>query len=110
MLDRIPDDVKTFLLKIILPALVAVSIKLAIQSQRTKMSVFNIMGSFVVGVGIAYLTGGLILSSVSAEYVPLIIGVVTLTGEKIAYWILYSLKVDKFALSLMEYLIGLMKK
>lgn len=110
MLDKVDDELKTFVLKIILPALVAVSIKLAIMSQRTKMSVFNIIGSFVIGVGIAYLTGGLILNSISPNYVPLVIGVVTLVGEKIAYWILFTLKVDKLAISFLEYLLGLIKK
>lgn len=110
MLDKIDQEFKTFLLKIIIPALVAVSIKIAIMSQRTKMSAFNIAGSFIIGVGVAYLTGDLILHSISPNYVPLVIGVLTLVGEKIAYWILFTLKVDKMAVSLLEYLLGLFKK
>jgi len=110
MLDKIDEELKTFLLKIILPALVAVSIKLAIQSQRTKMSVFNIITSFIIGVGVAYLTGGVILVAVKPDYVPLVIGVVALVGEKLSYWLLFTLSIDKLAISAMEYIIGVMKK
>lgn len=110
MLDKIDEEIKTFLLKIILPALVAVSIKLAIMSQRTKMSAFNVAGSFVIGVGIAYLSGGIVLGSVKPEYVPLVIGIITLAGEKFAQWFLFSLKVDQLFLSFLEYIVGLIKK
>jgi len=110
MLDRLDEEFKNFLLKIIIPALVAVSIKLAIMSQRTKISTFNIIGSFVIGVGVAYLSGGIILETVAANYVPLVIGVLTLVGEKFAYWLLFTLKVDKMAVSFLEYVIGLLKK
>jgi len=110
MLDKLDEEFKNFLLKIIIPALVAVSIKLAIMSQRTKISTFNIIGSFVIGVGVAYLSGGIILETVASNYVPLVIGILTLVGEKFAYWLLFTLKIDKMAVSFLEYIIGLLKK
>ncbi len=110
MFDKIDEELRTFLLKIIIPALVAVSIKLAIMSQRVKISLFNILGSFVIGIGTAYLSGDIILHTVKSDYVPLVISVIALTGEKIAYWLLYSFKVDKLAVSALEYVIGMIKK
>ncbi len=110
MLDKIDDELRTFFLKIIIPALVAVSIKLAIMSQRVKISLFNILGSFVIGVGTAYLSGDIILHTVKSEYVPLVISIIALTGEKISYWLLYSFKVDKLAVTALEWLIGIIRK
>lgn len=110
MLDKLDEELRTFLLKIIIPALVAVSIKLAIMSQRVKISLFNILSSFVIGVGTAYISGDIILHTVNETYVPLVISVVALTGEKISYWLLYTFKVDKLAVSALEYIIGLIKK
>lgn len=110
MFDKLDEELRTFLLKIIIPALVAVSIKLAIMSQRVKISVFNILGSFIIGVGTAYLSGDIILHTVDTDYVPLVISIIALTGEKISYWILYSFKIDKIAISALEYIIGLIRK
>jgi len=110
MFEKIDAETKTFFFKIIIPALVAVSIKLAIASQTTKMSAFNVIGSFVIGVGIAYLCGDLVLSTVDHNYVPLVIGIMTLVGEKLSYFILYKLKVDELAVSFFEYVISIIKK
>jgi len=90
--------------------MVGVSIKLAIASQKAKMSAFNIIGSFVIGIGLAYLSGDLILATVEHTYVPLVIGIMTLVGEKLSYFILYKLNVDKLAVSFFEYIISILKK
>ncbi len=110
MLDKLDDELRTFLLKIIGPALVAVSIKLAIMSQRTKITRVNVVCSFIIGVGSAYLSGDIVLKTLPIDYVPLVISVIALTGEKVSSWLLFNFKVDKIMVDFMQYLIGIIKK
>jgi hypothetical protein len=88
------QDFKTWCLKILLPALVAISIKLAIQSKSMRMTWFSAISSFVVGVGFAYLFSDIVLSKVAKEYTSAIIAVIAISGERIGYWIIYKFNIE----------------
>lgn len=88
------EDFKTWLVKILLPSLVAVSIKLAVQSKQNTISWFNVVTSFITGIGSAYLCADLVLSTVDHQYVPIAIAIITISGEKIGYYIVYKLNVE----------------
>lgn len=87
-------EFKAFLIKIILPSLVALSIKLSIQSQRKRVSLVNILTSFSTGIGCAYLFSDYAITHLSHEFVPLAIAVVTLSGEKIGAWFMFKFDVE----------------
>lgn len=89
------EELKAFVIKIIIPALVAVSMKIAIMNKKTKVTLFQVITSFVTGIGSAYLFSSLIMDSFSTKYIPLIVAVVTISGEKIGYWIVYKLNVEE---------------
>lgn len=88
------EDAKTWIVKIILPSLVAISIKLAIQSKNKTVTLFNVISSFITGIGSAYLFSDLVISKLSHEYVPLAIAVLTISGEKIGFWFIYKFNVQ----------------
>jgi len=110
MFNQWNEELKIFFFKIIIPALVAVSVKLAIEGQRTKMNTFNVLSSFVIGVGVAYLSGDLVLAAARSEAVSPIVAIIALAAEKIASFILFKFRIDKAMLSVLEYLSGLIKK
>ncbi len=91
---RIAEELRSLLVKVIIPSIVAVSIKIAIASRKNQITVFNVVTSFVIGVGVAYLSSGLIISSFSDDWVPLMIALVTISGDKIGSWIIYKLNID----------------
>ncbi len=101
-MEKLSEEVQNLLVKIIIPSLVAVSIKIAISSRKTGMTTFNVITSIVIGVGSAYLFSGLIISNFSDDYIPLMIALVTITGEKIGNWIIYRLNIDSFIEALIE--------
>lgn len=84
----------SLLVKIIIPSLIAISVKLAIQIKNGKTSWMNALMSIIIGVGCAYLSGDLIIDKFSENMAPIVIGVVTITGEKIAFWIMYKFNID----------------
>lgn len=100
------EETRAFILKIIVPALVALSIKIAIMNQQKKVSIFQVVTSFVTGIGSAYLFADLVMDSFDLHYVPLIIAVITISGEKIGYYAIYKLNVE----SLIESFINRYKK
>lgn len=62
-MQNIPQEIKDFLIKIILPSVVAISIKLAMETRKGKMSVFNAITSVIIGVGSAYLSSSWVMNN-----------------------------------------------
>jgi len=90
------DELKAFLIKIIMPSLVALSMKIAIMNKTQKVTLFQVSIAFISGVGSAYLSGGLIMDSFSDNWIPLCVAVVTISGEKIGHWVIYKFNVEEF--------------
>lgn len=100
------EDTKVWIVKILLPSLVALSIKLAIQSKRESVTWFKIIISFITGIGSAYLSSDLVISTISHSYVPIAIAIITISGEKIGYWLVYKMDVE----SILETFLQKLKK
>ncbi len=88
------EETRAFVLKILVPALVALSIKIAIMNQQKKVSIFQVVTSFVTGIGSAYLFSDLVMDSFETHYIPLVIATITISGEKIGYYLIYKFNVD----------------
>lgn len=110
MIEKIDQEIKSFLIKIILPALVALSIKIAIQHKQEKVSAFNVVCSFITGIGSAYLFSNVVICNFSDEWTPVIIAMVAISGEKIGYWAIYKLDIEKIMESLLSKIIVKKKK
>lgn len=106
MLEKIPEELENLLIKIIIPALVAISIKLAVQSREGKMSLFSTIMSIIIGVGCAYISSGWVLKTFSEETMPIAVGVITIAGEKIAYWLIFKFNFDVLGDALIDFFIN----
>lgn len=104
-MERIPQELKDLLIKIIIPSLVAISIKLALETRKGKLSVFNAITSVVIGVGCAYLSSNWVMHTFSDGKIPIVIACITVVGEKIAYWLIYKFDFDVVGDSLINYMI-----
>lgn len=98
------SELYIFFTKIIIPAFVAVGVKVAIEmkTNKVKTSIFNVILSVVIGVGSAYLSSGIIQKECSLEYVPVVVGLVAIMAEKIGQWIIYKLNLDNFLTALAD--------
>tara|TARA_R110000764_G_scaffold136708_1_gene224617 strand:- start:520 stop:846 length:327 start_codon:yes stop_codon:yes gene_type:complete len=93
MLEKDPtilEELSTFFFKIFIPAFIAISVKVATQIKQEKMNFSRILISFVAGIGCAYF----VFPFVEGKWTPLIVGVVAMSGEKIAEFIIYKWDVD----------------
>jgi hypothetical protein len=101
MLEKDPtilEELSTFFFKIFIPAFIAISVKVATQVKQEKMSFSRILISFVAGIGCAYF----VFPFVEGKWTPLIVGVVAMSGEKIAEFIIYKWDVDKVIKNLLS--------
>ena len=101
MLEKDPtifEQLSTFFFKIFIPAFIAISVKVATQVKQEKMSFSRILISFVAGIGCAYF----VFPFVEGKWTPLIVGVVAMSGEKIAEFIIYKWDVDKVIKNLLS--------
>lgn len=80
--------------KTVLPALIAVSVGIAVKMQKKRITVLNAIGSYVIGVGFAFICGFWIHENFSQGTATLLIGAVAITSEKIGHWIMFKLEVD----------------
>lgn len=102
-MERIPQEIKDFLIKIIIPSLVAISIQLAVKTKTQKVSFINAFTSVVIGVGCAYLSSGWVLNNFDNSTIP--IACITIIGEKVAYWLIYKFHFDVIGDAFINYLI-----
>jgi hypothetical protein len=96
------EDLKSWSIKILLPALVALSIKLAVQSKKTAISWFNVITSFITGIGSAYLFSDWVISTISQPYIPIAIAIITISGEKIGFYLVYKFNVESFLTNILQ--------
>lgn len=90
----IGNELRELIVKILIPSLVGISIKLAVQSKQGRVSLFNMISSIIVGFGLAFLFGDLVVSYVHEKWSAAVIAAIAMSGEKIAYWVIYQLRFD----------------
>ncbi len=108
-MERIPQEIKELVVKILIPSVVAISVKLAMQSRKAKISFFNGFASVVIGVGCAYITSSWVMEAFQDKYIPIVIACVTLSGEKVAEWLIYKFNFDVIGDGLVEWLLERIK-
>lgn len=98
------SEVYIFITKIIFPAFLAVGVKLAIEMKKskTKISLFNIALSMLIGVGGAYISSGLVQKQCDEEYIPVVIALIAITSEKIGEFLIFKLNIDLFLTAIVE--------
>lgn len=96
------DEFIPFFFKVILPSIMGVSIQVATRIKREKMSYFNIFLSYVVGISLCCLCYPVVEDSVGQRWVAFIVGIIAITGNNIAEFVIYKLNIDLFLASLFE--------
>lgn len=109
-LKQIPDEVWNFIIKTLPFSLAALAISISVQIKNKTASVINSILSIIIGVSCAWITGAWINENFSSTTAPMIIGVVTIAGEKIAYWLVYKFQFDLLGQAILESLIRKFKK
>ena len=102
MIEKEPNvwyELNAVFVKIVVPSLIGISIKLATQIKKEKMTFLRVILSFTTGIGCAYFIYPFIENT---KYTPLIIGIVSISGEKIMEFLIYKWDIDYFLTSLME--------
>lgn len=79
-----------------------VTIKIATQVKKEKMTKFRMFLGYICGVGLACLCAPFIMDSVSKNYVPLVIAIVAISSDKVCEYIIYKLDIDGFLSALFE--------
>jgi hypothetical protein len=102
MLENLNEEARAFIFKIIIPALVAVSVKLAVMGKQGKITFFQVISSFVTGIGSAYLAGPIVMQYTTPNSMPLVIAAIAISGEKIGHYFIYKFKVEEVFKGILE--------
>jgi len=109
-MHRIPDDMWQLLTKTIIPALVAVSVGIAVKMKKTRITLLSAFTSYVIGIGFAFIFGFAINEHFEPDTAIMAIGAVAITGEKIGYWIIFTFEFDTIGDALTDLLRNWLKK
>lgn len=97
-------DCFQFLVKILIPAIFGVGIKIAIEMKkdRTKVSFFNVCVSMFIGVAGAYIFSSAVQKNFGEAYQSVIIAFIAIITDKIAEYVIYKWNVDIFLSALFD--------
>lgn len=109
-LKQIPDEIWSFIVKTLPISLAALAISISVQIKNKTANTINILLSIVSGLSCSYLTAPFVFDNFGKSASPIIIGVMTIAGEKIAYWLIYEFKVDIIMDAFIRYLLKKFKK
>ncbi len=99
---NVKDEFINVVIKVILPATIGISIKLAVQAQKQKITFLRIVLSFITGVGASYISYPIVINNSAKDYIPLLISVIAISSEKIAEYLIYKFNIDYFIGSIIE--------
>lgn len=105
MKENFFEEATAFFFKVILPAVMGVSVKVAVMLRRGKMTYTNIILSFIIGVGVACLCSSVIFKVCSPTYATMVLAIVSISGDKIAEYFIDKFNVDGFLTALFDNLI-----
>ena len=102
MFENVSEEIKSWIVKPLIWAMMAVSVKLAVQSKRQKITIGIVITSFLAGIGSAWIFADYVLINYSHQYQPMIIAVIAISGEKIVEYILYKVNFQALLDALMK--------
>lgn len=96
------NEIYNFIFKALIPALVAVSLGLAVKAKTQRLTMKRVFISYITGVGVSYFAYPLIGYQYFGDFYGAVIGVIALTSEKIMEFLLFRFNVDLFLGSLID--------
>jgi len=93
---KLSEEIYQFIMKVIAPAIIGISFKVAVQMKREKISFIGVTLSFVIGIASAVLSAPFINENVPAIYRSMTLAIIAISGEKVGDWIIYKMELDKF--------------
>lgn len=109
-LKQIPEEFWNFIVKTLPFSAAALAISISIQIKNKTATIINTVLSIVIGLSCAYLTGTFIQKNFGSSTAPIITGVITIAGEKVAYWLIYEFKFDLIGESILKWIANKIKK
>jgi len=85
----------SFFVKILLPAITGIAIRIGVTMEKEKITLFRVILSLITGVGFVYLLQGPIVATIMIEYQPLAYGLLAMSGEYIGKFMINRFNLDK---------------
>jgi hypothetical protein len=93
---KVSDEVYQFITKVIAPATIGISFKVAVQMKREKVSYISVILSYVIGIAVAVISAPFINQNVPNPYRSMTLAIIAISGEKVGDWLIYQMEIDKF--------------
>lgn len=93
---KISNEFYQFITKIVIPASIGISLKVAIQMRKERISFLSVALSFIIGISSAKIFEPIISDNIPTNYHSMSIAIIAISSEKIGEWFVYKMKIDEF--------------
>lgn len=101
---EVNSQIIEFLIKILPPAMVGLAIKIAVTMDKEKITIFNVVLSFITGIGFVFLLKYPIQHYAPQDMQPVLYGITAMSGEYIGKIIISIFRVDIRIKIIIEYI------
>ena len=93
---KLPEEAYQFITKVAIPAMVGVSLKVAIQMRKQTVSLASSALSAIVGVSMAYILSSIVETQVPKTYQSMCYATIGISGQQIGEYLVYRMNLDGF--------------
>lgn len=101
-LKYLSDETLALLLKVIPISLASVFLSIGFKMKKEKITIFNGLLSIFAGIFFSYLAAPFVLEIENEKYHIVLISLVAISGDKIAEYIIYKLKIELILMALFD--------
>lgn len=106
----IRQDIIDFFVKIIIPAIAGITIKLSVMMEKEKLTFLKVFISLIIGIGFVYLLQQPVKNLIPEHYQPLMFGLIAMSGETLGRFITKLYSIDIVISSIYKNLINYITK
>ena len=110
MTEKLDEGFRYLITKLIIPAIVVITVKLAFIAQKMKLSKVVVVTNLVMGVGTVYLCSDLLIMYFNPHLLTVMSALIAMSSEKICHYLIYKFKIDAFISAFINTMIDKLRK
>lgn len=108
--ELLNEEVKALLLKTVIPIMIGVSMRLALDARTRKVTFFEVLTSFVLGIGMVYLLYFPVREQFGDVYQPLVYGSIAMFGDRFGLYMMKKFNIEAWLINAFDFVTKFIKK
>lgn len=93
-MERIPDDIWEYIMKVIVPSSIATAVKIAVRMQKGRVTLLSGFLSAIISIGMCVLFGFIIYDRMPYSFAFATVGALGIVSDKLLEALMYKINID----------------